>query len=148
MRSNACATLTINQPSKMFSTHVSRRLELLKLNLNAGNSHSSKKSLYQFLRYLRMYDVGGQRSERKKWIHCFEGVTAVIFCAALSGYDTVLAENEEMVSSNKRKKLTHNLRIECMNRWLSSTQFVTTNGSRRLPLFCFSTRKIFSKAKL
>ena len=42
-----------------------------------------------------MYDVGGQRSERKKWIHCFEGVTAVIFCAALSGYDTVLAEDEE-----------------------------------------------------
>ena len=47
-----------------------------------------------------MYDVGGQRSERKKWIHCFEGVTAVIFCAALSGYDTVLAEDEEMVLLN------------------------------------------------
>ena len=46
-----------------------------------------------------MYDVGGQRSERKKWIHCFEGVTAVIFCAALSGYDTVLAEDEEMVGT-------------------------------------------------
>ena len=23
----------------------------------------------------RMFDVGGQRSERKKWIHCFENVT-------------------------------------------------------------------------
>lgn len=34
---------------------------------------------------LRMFDVGGQRSERKKWIHCFEGVTAIIFCVALSG---------------------------------------------------------------
>lgn len=33
----------------------------------------------------RMFDVGGQRSERKKWIHCFEGVTAIIFCVALSG---------------------------------------------------------------
>lgn len=33
-----------------------------------------------------MFDVGGQRSERKKWIHCFEGVTAIIFCVALSGY--------------------------------------------------------------
>ena len=30
-----------------------------------------------------MYDVGGQRNERKKWIHCFESVTAVIFVAAL-----------------------------------------------------------------
>ena len=22
-----------------------------------------------------MYDVGGQRNERKKWIHCFDSVT-------------------------------------------------------------------------
>lgn len=42
--------------------------------------------------------MGGQRSERKKWIHCFEGVTAIIFCVALSAYDLVLAEDEEMVS--------------------------------------------------
>ena len=43
-------------------------------------------------------DVGGQRSERKKWIHCFEGVTAIVFCVALSAYDLVLAEDEEMAS--------------------------------------------------
>ena len=24
-----------------------------------------------------MYDVGGQRNERKKWIHCFEGMMHV-----------------------------------------------------------------------
>lgn len=40
-----------------------------------------------------MYDVGGQRNERKKWIHCFEGVTAVIFVAALSEYDMKLYED-------------------------------------------------------
>lgn len=49
-----------------------------------------------------MFDVGGQRSERKKWIHCFEGVTAIIFCVALSAYDLVLAEDEEMVSKGER----------------------------------------------
>ena len=49
-----------------------------------------------FIIFSRMFDVGGQRSERKKWIHCFEGVTAIIFCVALSGYDLVLAEDEEM----------------------------------------------------
>jgi len=38
-----------------------------------------------FFCLIRMFDVGGQRSERKKWIHCFEGVTAIIFCVALSG---------------------------------------------------------------
>lgn len=44
-----------------------------------------------------MFDVGGQRSERKKWIHCFEGVTAIIFIVALSEYDLTLAEDQEMV---------------------------------------------------
>ena len=45
-----------------------------------------------------MFDVGGQRSERKKWIHCFEGVTAIIFIVAMSEYDLMLAEDQEMVS--------------------------------------------------
>lgn len=40
-----------------------------------------------------IYDVGGQRNERKKWIHCFEGVTAVIFVAAISEYDQKLFED-------------------------------------------------------
>lgn len=31
-----------------------------------------------------MVDVGGQRSERRKWIHCFENVTSIIFLVALS----------------------------------------------------------------
>ena len=38
-------------------------------------------------------DVGGQRNERKKWIHCFEDVTAIVFIAALSAYDSVLFED-------------------------------------------------------
>ncbi|KAM9734962.1 guanine nucleotide-binding protein G(q) subunit alpha-like isoform 2-T2 [Menidia menidia] len=42
----------------------------------------------------RMVDVGGQRSERKKWIHCFENVTSIIFLAALSEYDQVLYESK------------------------------------------------------
>ena len=41
--------------------------------------------------------MGGQRSERKKWIHCFEGVTAVIFVSALNEYDLVLAEDDSIV---------------------------------------------------
>lgn len=40
-----------------------------------------------------MYDVGGQKNERKKWIHCFENVTAVIFVAAISEYDQKLFED-------------------------------------------------------
>lgn len=44
-----------------------------------------------------MFDVGGQRSERKKWIHCFENVTSIIFCVALSEYDQVLLEETSQV---------------------------------------------------
>ncbi|KAG0679307.1 Guanine nucleotide-binding protein alpha-2 subunit [Pichia californica] len=42
---------------------------------------------------IHLYDVGGQRSERKKWIHCFDNVTAIIFCVALSEYDQTLLES-------------------------------------------------------
>ncbi|TGZ81564.1 guanine nucleotide binding protein, alpha subunit [Ascodesmis nigricans] len=43
----------------------------------------------------RMFDVGGQRSERKKWIHCFENVTALLFLVAISGYDQCLVEDKD-----------------------------------------------------
>jgi len=43
----------------------------------------------------KMMDVGGQRNERKKWLHCFSGVTAVLFVVAISEYDQVLFEDEE-----------------------------------------------------
>lgn len=46
----------------------------------------------------RMMDVGGQRSERKKWIHCFEGVQCLLFMVALSGYDQCLVEDQNAVS--------------------------------------------------
>lgn len=45
----------------------------------------------------RMFDVGGQRSERKKWIHCFENVTSIVFLVAISEYDQVLVEDETVV---------------------------------------------------
>lgn len=37
--------------------------------------------------YLRIVDVGGQSSERRKWINCFECVTSIIFITALNEYD-------------------------------------------------------------
>ena len=43
----------------------------------------------------KMYDVGGQRSHRKKWLYCFEDITAIIFCTAISEYDLTLEEDEE-----------------------------------------------------
>eukprot|EP00095_Tigriopus_kingsejongensis_P008199 maker-scaffold895_size84271-snap-gene-0.23 protein:Tk08199 transcript:maker-scaffold895_size84271-snap-gene-0.23-mRNA-1 annotation:"guanine nucleotide-binding protein gq subunit alpha" len=45
-------------------------------------------------RILILIDVGGQRSERKKWIHCFENVMLLIFLTAVSEFDQVLEEDE------------------------------------------------------
>ncbi|XP_061843710.1 guanine nucleotide-binding protein G(i) subunit alpha [Nerophis lumbriciformis] len=71
--------------------------------------------------YFKMFDVGGQRSERKKWIHCFEEVTAIIFCVALNDYDLVLAEDEEMNRMHESMKLFDSI---CNNKWFTRTSII------------------------
>eukprot|EP01083_Nonionella_stella_P001065 3066_1 len=43
----------------------------------------------------KICDVGGQRNERRKWIHFFSNVTSVIFVVSLSSYDELTFEDEE-----------------------------------------------------
>jgi len=45
-----------------------------------------------------MIDVGGQRSERRKWIHCFSSVNAILFVASLNSYDQILREDHNQNS--------------------------------------------------
>ncbi|XP_039253843.1 guanine nucleotide-binding protein subunit alpha-14-like [Styela clava] len=77
-------------------------------------------------------DVGGQKSERRKWIHCFENVTSIIFLAALSEYNMTIPLEE--VSQDLRASLRHNQRRQAMrakttlNKAASSTGFGFTNG--------------------
>ena len=49
--------------------------------------------------YFMFVDVGGQRSERRKWINCFENITSMLFVASLSDYDLSLSV-DELRSSN------------------------------------------------
>ena len=58
--------------------------------------------LLLYILFHRIVDVGGQRSERKKWIHCFEDVTAILFFVALSAYDLGLREEQAIVSERER----------------------------------------------
>uniref|UniRef100_A0AC34R0Y4 G protein alpha subunit n=1 Tax=Panagrolaimus sp. JU765 TaxID=591449 RepID=A0AC34R0Y4_9BILA len=50
---------------------------------------------------LRMVDVGGQRSEQRKWIHCFDNVNGVLFVAEMSGYNQLLNDGEQTVNRLK-----------------------------------------------
>jgi len=52
-----------------------------------------------------MFDVGGQKCERKKWIHCFDNVTAIVFVASLSEYDHSMREDK------KRNRLEDSLAL-------------------------------------
>jgi GTPase SAR1 family protein len=69
----------------------------------------------------RMFDVGGQRSERKKWIHCFEKVTAVLFVAAISGYNQVLFEDAE---TNRMTEAIHLFEEICNSRWFKNSSMI------------------------
>ncbi|ORX57044.1 guanine nucleotide binding protein, alpha subunit [Hesseltinella vesiculosa] len=69
----------------------------------------------------RMFDVGGQRSERKKWIHCFENVTAIIFLVAISEYDQVLIEDETVNRMQEALTLFDSI---CNSRWFVKTSVI------------------------
>jgi len=69
----------------------------------------------------KMTDVGGQRSERRKWIHCFDDVTAIIFCAALSEYDQKLYEDQTTNRMFEALKLFSDI---TNSRWFHKTPII------------------------
>jgi guanine nucleotide-binding protein subunit alpha len=69
----------------------------------------------------RMFDVGGQRSERKKWIHCFENVTTIVFLVAISEYDQLLFEDETVNRMQEALTLFDSI---CNSRWFVTTSII------------------------
>lgn len=70
---------------------------------------------------IKVLDAGGQRLERKKWIHCFENITAVIFVLALSEYDQKLFEDERV---NRMHELVVLFETLCNSKWFTNTPFI------------------------
>jgi len=77
----------------------------------------------------RMVDVGGQRNERKKWIHCFEGVTAVLFVGVLSEYDQVLYEDGTV---NRMVETLVLFEDACNSHWFKKTAIILFLNKRDL----------------
>ncbi|XP_037078374.1 LOW QUALITY PROTEIN: guanine nucleotide-binding protein G(i) subunit alpha-like [Pollicipes pollicipes] len=88
-----------------------------------------EKSFHYKSVLFRMFDVGGQRSERKKWIHCFEGVTAVIYVVALSGYDLLLIEDD---TTNRMVECMKLFDSVCNNTWFRNTHMIVFFNKRDL----------------
>jgi len=84
-----------------------------------------------------VFDVGGQRSERKKWIHCFEHVTAVIFVASLAAFNEIMYEDEQCNSMVDSLELFNEI---CNLRWFLNTAMILflnkqDEFARRIQLF-------------
>jgi guanine nucleotide-binding protein subunit alpha len=65
--------------------------------------------------------MGGQRSERKKWIHCFEDVTTILFIVAISEYDQNLFEDESVNRMSEAFTLFDSI---CNSQWFTSTPMI------------------------
>ena len=75
----------------------------------------------------QVVDVGGQRNERKKWMHCFSDVSAILFIVNLAGYNAVLFED-----NNKNRMLEE---LELFQQVTNNPLFAAT------PIFLFLNKK-------
>ena len=69
----------------------------------------------------KVLDAGGQRLERKKWIHCFDNITAILFVLAISEYDQMLFEDEKVNRMHESIILFDSL---CNSKWFLNTPFI------------------------
>lgn len=69
----------------------------------------------------KVLDAGGQRSERKKWIHCFQDLDAVVFVLAVLEYDQTLYEDDRVNRLEESFALFDAL---CNSRWFRNTPFI------------------------
>jgi len=80
----------------------------------------------------KVLDVGGQRSERRKWIYCFPDVTVLIFVVAISEYDQFLREDMNT------RRLDESLRV--YSETVKNKVF-----KDKIVILCFNKMDIFEK---
>ena len=80
-----------------------------------------------------MFDVGGQRNERRKWIHCFDHVNAVCSVAAISEFDQVLYEDD---SQNRLDEAVDLFKQVSNSKWFRNTSIILfLNKKARSPSY-------------
>jgi len=72
-------------------------LDILHKRVRQGGISEIKVKWQSIEQILRIFMVAGFRSERRKWVHCFEKVSLVVYCVSLDDYDLKLREDFEVV---------------------------------------------------
>ncbi|KAJ7808986.1 G protein alpha-subunit [Mycena olivaceomarginata] len=100
----------------------------------------------------KIFHPRGQRSGRRKWIHCFENVNAILFCADLTQYDQMLYEDESVNCIQEALTLFDSI---CNSRWFVETNmilFLNIDGLmdklQRSPLFFPPSLYLFFSAAI
>ena len=69
----------------------------------------------------KLFDVGGQRSERRKWLHCFDDVKAVLFVASLNEYNMTLTEDG---TTNRMEESLNLFQAISYNKFFENTSII------------------------
>ncbi|KIM86351.1 hypothetical protein PILCRDRAFT_775696 [Piloderma croceum F 1598] len=69
----------------------------------------------------KIFDTGGQKSERKKWIHCLKNATTLVFVVSLSEYNQMLYEDE---NQNRMQDSLIVFESLCKTRWYTGTSII------------------------
>jgi len=72
-------------------------------------------------REMHMIDVGGQKSERRKWINFFQDVTSILFLVSLSGYDQCLIEDKDANQMQDAMAIWDSI---CHSQWFTKTALI------------------------
>ena len=83
---------------------------------------------------ITLLDVGGQRSERKKWLHVMDNVDAVLFIASMSEYDQKLNEDSEKNRMHESVSLFETI---CASPWF-----------KKMPMILFLNKKDLFEDKI
>lgn len=81
----------------------------------SGNEDDTKRTTFH------IFDVGGQRNERRKWMHLFEDVTAMFYISSLTGYSEKLYEDNSINRMHESLELYEEL---ANKKWFRDTAMI------------------------
>lgn len=111
-----------------FASHIRRLIapgyvpsqeDILRSRVKTTEVTETSFNLYD--KILRVFNVGGVRGERKKWIHTFENVDSIVFTVDASAYCRKLFEDERVNRMQEQLELWESI---ANSRWFTKVDFV------------------------